>query len=312
MALLLNAAEVEAALDMPALIGEIERALVAFSTGQARQPIRATLEAGPRGDWFAAMPAYLEDPPSLGAKLVTVFEGNAIHGLPTHLATIILLDPQTGQLDAIIDARSITAMRTAAASAVSVKHVARPDSSVLAIIGSGVQARSHSHYRVFSHFEQARAWSPTPEHLSRFTAETGVRAVRNAESAAAGADVIVLATTARDAVIRSEWVKDGAHVVSIGAYRPDMREMDPALVHRARVFVDSHEAAIRESGDIIQSRAAIAGELGEVIAGKVLGRRSADEVTIFKSLGLAVEDIAAARLVVTRARQAGIGKEIRL
>jgi ornithine cyclodeaminase/alanine dehydrogenase-like protein (mu-crystallin family) len=165
---------------------------------------------------------------------------------------------------------------------------------------------------VFSHFEQARAWSPTPEHLSRFTAETGVRAARNAESAAAGADVIVLATTARDAVIRSEWVKDGAHVVSIGAYRPDMREMDPALVHRARVFVDSHEAAIRESGDIIQSRAAIAGELGEVIAGKVLGRRSADEVTIFKSLGLAVEDIAAARLVVTRARQAGIGKEIRL
>jgi alanine dehydrogenase len=213
-------------------------------------------------------------------------------------------------------------MRTAAVSAVSVRHMARPDAAILAILGSGVQARSHlAAMPLVRAFQEVRAWSPTRAHLETFAAESPfpVRACRNAAEAVQGADVIVLATAATTPAIENGWVGEGAHVVSVGACRPTHREMDPALVARARVVVDSKAAAFVESGDIVLGiREGLFGgdhvvaELGEVIAGRPPGRTSERQVTLFKSLGLAVEDLASASLAFERARMLGKGIEIAL
>jgi ornithine cyclodeaminase len=311
---------------MPDLIAAMEDALIRFSAGDVTQPVRTVLEVGTDGAFFGVMPAALADPPALGAKLVTVFHRNLQRGLPSHLATILLLDPDTGALQAILDGRYITEARTAAVSAVSVKHLARPDAAVLAIIGSGVQARSHLEaIRRVRSLSDVRVWSPDVLHREAFAFEMGeatglrVRATASASAAVDGADVVVLATSSRVAVIDDRDVVWGAHVVAVGACRPDQREMPASLVARARVFVDSREAASHEAGDLVLARSEgaiaddhVAGELGEVAAGRVVGRDRADTVTIFKSLGLAVEDLAAARLALTRAVAAGLGRSISL
>ncbi len=309
MPLLLTETDVRALLTMPELIAAMESALAAFSARSVVQPIRTVLEVGAEKSFFALMPAYVPSTPALGAKLVTVYESNTARGLPTHLATIVMLDPETGALAAIVDGRYITEARTAAVSAVSVKKLAREDSTVLAILGSGVQARSHlealSHVRKFT---EVRAWSPTRQNLEVFAAETGVIATESAEAAVRGADVIVIAASSHTPILFNDWVAPGAHVVSVGATRPTQQEMDPALVARSRLFVDSRAAALKESGDVIPfGDAHIVAELGEATA----VRNSPDEeVTIFKSLGLAVEDVAAAHLAITRARESGRGLTI--
>jgi ornithine cyclodeaminase len=286
------------------------------------QPLRTVLQAGDRHALFAVMPAYVADPPALGSKLVTVFGSNPNRGLPTHLATIVLLDTSTGELLALMDGRFITEARTAAVSAVSTKMLARHDAGVLAIIGSGVQARSHleaiSRVRKL---RELRVWSPSRDRREQFATDMQkhVRAaidVRDsAAEAVAGADVIVLATSARDPVVRSDWIDEGAHVCAVGACRPDQREMDTALITRARVFVDSRAGAVAEAGDLVLPIAEgafdagrIAGELGEVISGAVPGRTGPSDVTIFKSLGMAVEDVAAAHLAYARATERGLGR----
>jgi ornithine cyclodeaminase/alanine dehydrogenase-like protein (mu-crystallin family) len=308
MPLLLTELDVRALLTMPDLIGAMDAALTSFSAKSVVQPVRTVLEVGEQKSFFALMPAYIAATPALGAKLVTLYESNTALGLPTHLATIILLDPETGALAAILDGRYITEARTAAVSAVSVQKLAREDSSVLAILGSGVQARSHlealSHVR---RFREVRAWSPTLTNLQTFSRETGAIAAESAEAAVRGADVIVIAASSHTPILFSDWVARGAHVVSVGATRPNQQEMDPALVARARVFVDSRAAALKESGDVIPfGEAHIVAELGE----PACARQSPDEITIFKSLGLAVEDVVAAHLAVTRAKQSGRGLTI--
>ncbi len=293
---------------MPDLIAAMETALAAFSAGCAVQPVRTVLDIAEHHAFFALMPAYLPSTPALGAKLVTVYPANAERGLPSHLATIVLLDPATGALEAILDGRYITEARTAAVSAVSVKKLARPASRVLAILGSGVQARSH--FEALAHvgrFEEVRAWSPTRANLDAFCKISGARAMDSAEAAARGADIIVLVTAAAEPVIRDHWIKPGAHVISVGACRPTQREMDPALVKRSRLFVDSKAAAVKESGDVIGAgEAHIVAELGESRA----TRSSEDEITVFKSLGLAIEDVLAAHLALERAKQQGRGTRI--
>lgn len=311
MPLWLSEADVRAALSVPEVIGAMEQALAAFSARSVAQPVRTAIELRDR-EFFALMPAYDPGHGLLGAKLVSVVPSNASKGLHTHLASISLLDPHTGELMAVMDGRWITEIRTAAVSAVSVRHVARADSAVLAILGSGVQARSHvqaiSQVRPF---RKIRAWSPTAEHLRRFAAECSIEASRSAEEAVRGADVIVLATSSVAPAIDSAWVSPGAHVIAIGACRPSQREMDPALVGRARVLVDSKEAALKESGDIIPFGADhVKAELGDIVAGRAPGRTSPDEITLFKSLGLAIEDVAAAGLVYRAARAAGRGTEV--
>ncbi len=308
MPLLLSEADVRELIAMPELIDCMENALVAFSARKVVQPVRTVFDIAEHHAFCALMPAYSPSMPALGAKFVTVYPSNLEKGLTSHLATIILLDPETGALAAILDGRYITEVRTAAVSAVSTKKLARADAHVLAIVGTGVQA--HSHLEALSEvrkFDDVRAWSPTRSNLKGFASATGARAMDSAEAAVRGADVIVLVTASPTPVIDNAWVKDGAHVISVGACRPNQQEMDPALVKRSRLFVDSRAAAVQESGDVIGAgEAHIVAELGE----PNVGRRSAEEVTVFKSLGLAVEDVAAAHLVLTRAKVQGRGTTI--
>jgi ornithine cyclodeaminase len=323
---LLNEAQVKHLLPMNDLISAMENALARFSAGDVLQPVRTVLTVGPTKAYFGLMPAYLPQPARLGAKLVTVFGGNEARGLPSHLATILLLDPDTGALQAILDGRYITEARTAAVSAVSARHLARADAATLAIIGAGVQARSHLEaFTQVRALAEVRVWSPRPASRERFVAEMAghtparLRATATAEQAVRGADLVVLVTSSPTPVLESAWVAEGAHVVSVGACRPDQREMDPALVARARLYVDSRAAALVESGDVVLgmregrfTESHIVGEVGQVVLGRAPGRTAATDVTVFKSLGMAVEDVVAADLVLSRAVEQGSGAELTL
>jgi ornithine cyclodeaminase len=322
---LLTAEHVASLLAMDELIDAMEDALRRFSLGEIVQPVRTVVPVGD-GAFFGVMPALVPQPAAIGAKLVTVFPENRQRDLPTHLAAICLFSPNTGALVAVMDGRQITEDRTAAVSAVSANALARDESSVLAIIGSGVQARSHlaALDQAFQ-LSEIRVWSPTPDHQLAFikemeeTTEAGLIGSNSARDAVHAADLIVLATSASEPVVQNEWIRSGAHVMSVGACRPHQREMDPALIRRSRFFVDSRAAALVESGDVVLGlkegafrESHIAGELGEVLAGKVQGRRASTDLTVFKSLGLAVEDVVTAELVYRRAVERGAGLELQL
>jgi thiomorpholine-carboxylate dehydrogenase len=286
---------------MADLIPAMERALVRFSAGQVTQPVRTGITVEPAGGFFFMMPAHSE---GLGVKIVTFFPGNAERGIPTHMATILLADPATGAPLAVMDGRLITEMRTAAVSAVATKLLASPDASVLAILGSGVQARSHwEALRTVREFKEVRVWSPNGKHAEQFAQEIDAMAT-DAETAVRGADVIVTVTSSRTPVLKGAWLKPGCHVNAVGACRPDWRELDEEAMANV-VFVDSREGALTEAGDILLAGATIYAEIGEALAGKVAPR--AGETTIFKSLGMAVEDIAAALLVFRAAREKAPG-----
>jgi thiomorpholine-carboxylate dehydrogenase len=288
----LNEEQVRQHLRMEDLIPAMEKALIDFSAGKVTQPVRSVITVDPPGGFFGMMPALTSE--GLGVKIVTFYATNAERGIPTHMATIFLVDPETGRPLAVMDGRLITEMRTAAVSAAATKLLAPRDPKVLAILGSGVQARSHVEaLRLVRRLEQIRVWSPTKVHAERFAKEINAKAM-SAEDAVRGADVIVTATNSKTPVLKGSWLKPGCHVNAIGACRPDWRELDDDVM-RSVVYVDSREGAMKESGDIILSSATIYSELGEALAGKVPLR--ADETTIFKSLGMAVEDIAAAMLV---------------
>lgn len=323
---LLTEQQVVSLLPMPDLIAAMESALAKFSAREVLQPIRSVLTVGPTKAYFGLMPAYVPAPASLGAKLVTVFGENHKHNLPSHLATILLLDPETGALQAMMDGRYITEARTAAVSAVSTRFLAKPGASTLAIIGSGVQARSHLEaYQLVRQLQQVRIWSPKERSRAQFVEDMSghspapIVAADSAEAAVRGADLIVLVTSSPTPVIEDAWVANGAHIVCVGACRPNQQEMPPALVARSRLYVDSKAAAIVESGDVVMNIAAklfdeshIRGEIGELVLGRVEGRRSVDEITVFKSLGMAVEDVVAADLVFRRASESGAGTELTL
>jgi ornithine cyclodeaminase/alanine dehydrogenase-like protein (mu-crystallin family) len=292
VALHLNEEQVRKHLQMEELIPAMEKALIDFSAGKVTQPVRSVITVDPPGGFFGMMPVRTAD--GLGIKLVTFYPTNAQRGIPTHMATIFLADPETGAPLAVMDGRLITEMRTAAVSAAATKLLAAPDAKVLAILGSGVQARSHVEaLRFVGRFEEIRVWSPTKSHAETFAKEIGAKAM-SVEDAVRGADVVVTVTSSKTPILRGEWLKAGCHVNAVGACRPDWRELDDDAM-RNLVFVDSREAAMKESGDVILSGAKIYTELGKALAGKVPAR--ANETTIFKSLGMAVEDITAALLV---------------
>jgi alanine dehydrogenase len=325
---ILTESDVKSVLTMDDLIETMASALKSFSTKRVEQPVRAVLSVDGNHAFFGTMPAYVragDSSASLGAKLVTVFEQNHAKGLPSHLASILLLDPETGALRALLDGRYITEARTAAVSAVSSRLLARKTAKSLAIIGSGVQARSHLEALSRVHaLKQVTVWSPNKTHREKFVADCrgqtpDTSAVDHAGEAVVGADVIVLVTSSPEPVIDNGWVKPGAHVISVGACRPNQREIDPALTARAKFFVDSRDAALVESGDLVMGIQEgrfgpdhVAGELGQLVAGTVDGRTSDTQVTIFKSLGMAVEDVMAADLAYRRAVEKGLGKEMEL
>jgi alanine dehydrogenase len=286
-------------LRMDEVIPAMERALADFSSGMVVQPVRTMLPVAEHGGFLGLMPAYTGS--ALGTKLVAFYPRNT--AVPTHHATILLFDPETGEPVATMDGRLITEVRTAAVSAVATDRLAKPDASVLAIVGSGVQARSHLEaLALVRDFREVRVWSP--RRAAAFAEEHGVYAAASAEEAVRGADVVVTATTSPTPVLLGEWLSPGAHINAVGAPRPDWRELDEETLRRARIYVDSREAAVKESGDVIAAGEAFA-EIGEVVAGTKPGRRSAEEVTLFKSLGLAVEDVATAELVYHKALGGG-------
>lgn len=270
------------------LIPAMREVLAEFSAGKWQQPVRGVLAQ--HGGFFGVMPASGE---SMGIKMVTFYPGNT--ELPTHMAVIALFDPKTGEPLGLMDGRYITEMRTAAVSAVATDALARTDAKVLTLLGAGVQARAHLEVlRHVRQFEETRVWNHHRDKAEQFAAEHGIKAME-IEEAVRGADVVVTATSARKPILKGEWLKPGAHVNAVGASRPDWRELDDAAMRNV-VIVDSYEGARKESGDVILSGATPFAELGEILNGTK--RVDTGATTVFKSLGMAVEDVATARLVL--------------
>lgn len=290
--LFLGEEQVRARLRYEDLMPALREALIDYSAGRVQQPVRSVLTVPEHEGWFGMMPAVMGD--VMGAKLVTVFPRNARRGLHTHLAVIALFSSRTGELLAVMDGRLITEMRTAAVSAIATDLLAARDARVLAILGSGVQARSHLRaLRMVRDFSDVRVWSRNAENAAAFASETGARAVA-AEDAVRGADVVVTVTNSPEPVLRGEWLKDGAHVNAVGAVGATRRELDSSAM-QAFVVVESRESAAREAGEILLAGATVDAELGELLAGAPWERKGR---TVYKSLGIAVEDLAAARLVL--------------
>lgn len=289
---------VRALLSMAELIPAMASALADLSAGKVVQPVRTVLPVVEHAGFFAVMPAYNG---ALGAKLVSFYpENKSVH---THHGVIVLFRPETGEPIAMMDGRLITEMRTAAVSAVATDQLARINVKTLAIIGSGVQARSHLEaLRLVRSFQDIRVWSP--RNAKKFAEEHGITCSESAEAAVRGSDVVVVATGAKEPVLFGNYLSPGMHINAVGANRPTWRELDDEVIRRSSVFVESRESAAAESGDLIASGATITAEIGDVILGRSPGRTSDHQITLFKSLGTAVEDIAAADLVYQKTTQA--------
>jgi alanine dehydrogenase len=307
--------DVRRLLPMPECIELMADALAALGRGEALQPLRTVVTLPDARGALYVMPAWSADPPALAVKLVSVFPGNHARGLPSHQGVVALFDAADGSLRALLDGAAVTAVRTAAVSGLATRLLARDDAADLAILGSGVQAASHLEaMRCVRAVRRVRVWSPTPAHREAFAREQAARhgidvaAVADAERAVAGADIVCTVTGAADPVLHGEWLAPGAHVNAVGASSPRTRELDGAAVAAARLFVDRRESALAEAGDVLLARAegALAAdtpltELADVLLGAAPGRRHAGEITIFKSLGLAVEDAAAAARILANA-----------
>lgn len=328
MALLLTREDIQALLTMEEAIQAMEDAFRQHALGQVTLPLRTSIAVPEHRGLDLIMPAYVAgEGGGLGLKVVSVYPDNpAKHNLPTILATVLLQDPRTGALLAILDGTYLTAMRTGAAGGVAARYLARPDARRAGLFGAGVQARTQllalCHVRPI---EEAWVYDPILESASRFAEEMGerlgipVRVARDPREAVEGMDVVVTATTARTPVFPGTWVAPGTHVTGVGSHTPDTRELDGILIQRARVVVDERRAALSEAGDLILplkegliSEEHIAAELGEVIAGLRPGRETPEQVTVFKSVGLAFQDIAAATRVYELARARGAGMEVPL
>ncbi|XP_034426391.1 ketimine reductase mu-crystallin [Hippoglossus hippoglossus] len=293
--------EVRELLTYSALVPRLEEALGQFSrrdSAEVIQPVRTTVALQKHRGFLGLMPTYMEKVGVLSTKFVCFYNREAGSTLPATQATVVLLDPEYGNVKAVIDGEVITSMRTAAVSAISAKLLMRPEAEVLAILGTGIQALSH--YNVFTEmfsFKEVRVWSHTKERAERFrdSVRGPVTLCVSAEEAVRGADAIVTVTRSTEPVLFGQWVKPGAHVAAVGACRPDWRELDDVLMKEAVVYADSREGAMAESGDVILSGAEMFAELGDVINGTKPAHR--EKTTVFKSLGMGVEDAVSAKLV---------------
>ncbi|XP_072029790.1 ketimine reductase mu-crystallin-like [Amphiura filiformis] len=281
------------------LIPIIEGALASFSQGHAGgvlQPVRMSMGIEEHKGVFLVMPAYSSKDNALATKLVSLYPENSAVGLPSHMGVIVLFDPVHGAPKAMMDAEVITGMRTAAASAVATKYLAPENSKILTVIGAGVQAITHIQaIRQVCKFEEVRIWSRTFSKAQKVADEFGCVACKTIEEAVKDADVITTVTTSKTPVLNAEWVKDGAHVNCVGACVKDWQELDPALMKKADVYADTKEAALKESGDIIMSGVEVLCEIGELVLGTKKADRNA--TTVFKSMGMAIEDVVSAKLV---------------
>jgi ornithine cyclodeaminase/alanine dehydrogenase-like protein (mu-crystallin family) len=321
--LVLSHDDVRRLLPMEECIELMAGVLADLAQGRVWQPLRFVVRPPDEASLMGLMPGHRSAPGKAYAlKAVCIFPGNPERGLDAHQGGVMLFDGETGELRALVDASAVTAIRTAAVSAVATRTLAREDARELAILGSGVQARAHLEAMAnVRAFERARVWSRTAEHAQAFASEAGapfpVEAVGSAEAAVRGADVVVTTTSSREPIVEREWLAPGAHVNAVGSSIPTARELDTATVIAAALFADSRESMVNEGGDYLLAvdEAGIGpdhirAELGEVLTGAAHGRRSADELTVFKSLGLAAEDLAAAEHVYAKARKAGAGTAV--
>jgi ornithine cyclodeaminase len=315
--LILNAQEVERLLDMPGCMEAMEEALISLHRGDFVLPLRPLVKAPDANHLLGLMPTYRGgERPLYGLKTVAVFPDNAARGLDPHQGTVTLYDGGTGQVVAVMNASPITAIRTAAVSGIATRALARADSQVLAVVGAGHQAHPHIAAMLEARqFEQIKIAARSLESAEKLASEWPLAvAVDSAEEALRDADVVCTVTSSAEPVVLGDWLKPGAHVNAVGACFPHTRELDGAAMARATLFTDRRESCEKEAGDYIQAVAEgaiaeghIRAELGAVLAGDAPGRASEEEITVFESLGLAVEDLAAAEYLVRRAAETGAG-----
>jgi ornithine cyclodeaminase/alanine dehydrogenase-like protein (mu-crystallin family) len=322
--LIVGGAEVKRALSMSDCIEAVDRAMRALSNGGADVPLRTVMQLPGGRNFFGVMPGYLADPRGLGAKMITIFPDNAKLGLSSHVGLVLLFDTEIGFPLAVMDAAEITAIRTAAASAVATRALARRDASHLAILGTGEQAVTHleSISKVRS-LRTVRVWGRSIEKTERFAQEHGSRlslkieVSKTAEEAVKGADIICTVTASREPILNGAWIARGAHVNLVGSSRLNSREADDDVVAGSRFFVDSRTSARAEAGELkhaidagLVSDSHVLGEIGDVLSGKVVGRTGNHDITVYKSLGVAAQDLAAAHVIYDRAVRDGIGTSV--
>ena len=318
--LILNADEVERLLDMPGCMAAMEEALVALARGDFFLPLRPIVRPPGESHLLGLMPTYRGgERPLYALKTVAVVPENAARGLDPHQGTVTLYDGTTGRVVAVMNASPITAIRTAAVSGLATRALAREDARVLASVGAGHQAHPHIAAMLEARqFEQIRIAARTTESAERLAAEWPLAiAVESADEALRDADVVCTVTSSSEPVVLGEWLKPGAHVNAVGACFPHTRELDGEAMARATLFTDRRESCENEAGDYVLALAEgaiseghIRAELGEVLAGAAPRRTSEDEITVFESLGLAVEDLAAAEYLERRARETGTGTTV--
>lgn len=322
--LVLSEKQVQSLIDVDELIPVLEQAHVQYSTGKAVMPVRLVVPLPQIGGRITSMPGFLSDDKALAMKIITYFQENPKQNLPAILGTILLFSAETGKLIAIMDGSYITAIRTACASAMATKALANPQTPVLGMLGAGVQARPHIEALTrVRRLQRIKIYSPTGASAAAIkkdmepTVKIAIDIARNAEEALRDADLVVTATTAKEPIVKPEWLKPGAHINAVGSHRPDMREIDGATLARSKIVVDSREAIMAECGDILLAlkeksigENAIHAEIGEVLAGRKPGRSSAAEITLYKSVGIAIQDVATANLVYRKALEKGIGTTV--
>jgi ornithine cyclodeaminase len=320
--LILNHDEVVELLTMKECIALMRDALIALAAGQVHQPLRTIVRPPDAAGVMGLMPSYVGgQQAAYGLKTVCIFPGNPAHGKDAHQGAVLLFSAETGELLALMNASAVTAIRTAAVSAVATELLAREDAGDLAIVGAGVQARTHvKAIAAVRSIRRCRVVSRNSEHARRFAAEMrgdvafSIEPVETVEAAVAGADLIATVTNSKEPVVQREWIAPGAHLNVVGSSTPHAREVDTATIASSALFVDRRESTVNEAGDYLFAMREgaigpehIRAELGEVLTGQKPGRTSREEITLFKSLGLAVEDLAAANYLYRNAKETATG-----
>ena len=322
--LVINQTNVGDLLSMDECIKLMRDAFESMAKGEVVLPLRQVMRVPDRRAVLAMMPGYVASPETIAAKVISFYPGNLGTSYDAHQGAVLLFDPENGRLIALLDATEITAIRTAAASAVATDLLARKDAGDLAILGSGVQARNHLEaMRRVRNIKRVRVWSRTPEHTQTFARReaqrlmTQIDVMDTARDALEGADIVCTTTTAKEPVARGDWISEGAHINAVGSCAPNARELDTHAITKSRLFVDWRESTFKEAGDFLIPKqegaiddSHIVGEVGEVLVGESSGRVSDSDITLFKSLGIATQDAVVANHVYQRARKTRSGTRL--
>jgi len=326
MVLLLSNLDVYSVVSMVEVLEAVEEGFREYSLGRVRMPVRVSLNIPRNEGWVGVMPVYMEEQEILTTKIVTSYPKNIKHGLPNITGVLVYNDSSTGVPLAFISVEHLTALRTGAASGVATKYLAKNEVETLGMIGSGKQAKTQLEaISQVRDLKLVKVYSPNPQHRKTFAEEMGEKLgidiipVESSRLAVENSDVVVTATTSKTPVFDGKWLREGVHINSIGAHTPDSRELDNKTIKKSKIVVDSKDAALRETGDLIIpmkegiiSKDSIYAELGEIVLGRKKGRTSDREITLFKSVGLAFQDAVVAKLVYEKAKKLNLGREIRL